>query len=412
MPVVSMEQALELIAQHARPLPTERIALSQALGRVLASPAYATTPIPPFDTSKMDGFALDATGCEELSPAAPLVLEVVGHIGAGDTFEGTCQPGQCIRIMTGAAVPPSLNAVIKVEDTTLVSGSGSTGSFISYDQPINPGQFIKPQGIEVGLNEEIVQPGIPLTPRHLGALASAGYATVEVYRMPKVAVIPLGSELVPIDQPLKPGQIKSSSYYALCGLAREAGATIVEQTIAPDDPQIIRQALIDAAAQADIIVTSGGSARGDYDYIVRCIESCGTLLFDGVAALPSKTQGFGLVNGALVFSMPGQPGAALLGLELFAQRAIRIMGGYAHPQHPTVQATLAEDTALGRKEPTWPQYLRGELFVDDSGHLLVRKPAPVPPDLFGSQAPVNCIMVLPAGNEPRRAGRSIECWVL
>lgn len=408
----TLTEAHQIILDATTPLASETVALDDALGRVLFEPVRATTPIPPFHTSRMDGFAVHTEDLRTASADNPVALEVVGYIGAGSVFRGTAGRGQCIRIMTGAPVPPEFDGVIKVEDTTTLAGDGMVGSTISYAMPVIPQENIRSMGYEAELGDELLAQGQIINPYCIGALASAGATTVEVYKRPKVAVIPIGSEIVSVGTPLTPGMIKNSSYHAVCAFAKEAGARVIPQAIVPDDPARIKRALIRAASQADVVITLGGSSRGDFDFIDQCVEETGTLHFEATALHPLKTQGFGVVEDALVFSMPGMPGAAFVGFELFARPALMKLSGHTQYFRPSLTARLAQDMTRGGKQPDLPLYLRGLITLDEHNQPQVSVPPKGKANLFGAKTYTNCIFVLEDSYELRTAGTPVTCWLV
>ena len=265
--MIPLEEARALVCGAVEKLPVETVELLDAVGRVVAADQTSDIDVAPFAHSAMDGFALRAAEIAEATEEAPATLRVIAEIGAGDVFEGTIDDGECVRIMTGACLPADADAVVKYEIVGVVEGDGKPGSVVSFAAPTKVGSNIRAAGEEAHAGDVVVEAGDVLTAAGVGFLAGCGVLEVPVYRRPRVAVIATGSELVPPSEVPGPGKIRNSNSYAMAACAREAGAEAVMLPIVQDTFEALRDAVAAAAREYDLVVTTGGAANGDFDFI-------------------------------------------------------------------------------------------------------------------------------------------------
>ncbi|HEV2009499.1 MAG TPA: gephyrin-like molybdotransferase Glp [Candidatus Limnocylindria bacterium] len=330
---LSVDEALERILARVRELPAERAVLLDTLGAVLAEDIVADRDVPPFRNSAMDGYAVRGADVA----TAPATLRVTGDIAAGATPTGGVRAGEAMRIMTGAPMPDGADTVVRVEDTD--NGTDA----VTVTAATTPGTSVRAAGEDLKNGETILRRGTLLRAAEIGVLATLGRKTVTVVRRPRIAVLSTGDELVELDQALEPGQIRDANRYSLTSAARAAGATPVPLGIARDNANDLRRALRDAAAQADIIVTSGGVSVGDHDHVKPVVDELGSMDFWSIAIRPGRPLAFGEIDGTLIFGLPGNPVSALLGFELFVRPALLKMAGRRLLHRPRVTATL-DDT--------------------------------------------------------------------
>ncbi len=407
--VVSVDEARALVLAHSYQTSYEYIRLEESLGRVLFSTQTSPEAVPPFATSLMDGFALASKDAQNVSKSSPLSLGVVGHIGAGMVFDGSLRAGQCVRIMTGCALPEGTDSVIKLEDTAISTGTGGKGSVISYGYPIKPGQFVKAKGAEVEVGDVLVEGGQVIDAHCIGALSSLGFSEISVFQKPKVAIIPLGSELVETSHTPKMGQIRNSNRYTLSALAQKAGAEVIPFDIIPDDRGAIAETILRATELADIVVTSGGSAGGDFDFIDYVIKDLGELLYTDVLMNPAKTQGFGIVKGVPVFGLPGQPTAAMMAFEVLVRPAIRKCGGFAKIYRTRVDARLDCPVKYGRRTNHLPHYQYAHAYYDGQMNLWV-KPLRQGGSLYNALDGVNGFVLMPPSEDELQISQLIDFY--
>ncbi len=407
--MISLEQARELVLSHVDLMPVERVGVLDAVGRVVACDIASDINIAPFAHSAMDGFAVHAADIEAASCDSPVELEVIAEIGAGDVFEGTIETGQCVRIMTGAALPETADSVVKYEIVGVVAGDGGPGSTVSFTAPCNMRENVREAGEEARAGEVIVSTGDIIGSAGVGFLASCGAMEVDTYKRPHVAVIATGSELVDPTTVPAPGKIRNSNSYAMAACAREAGACVDILPAVQDSYEELRSAVQDAVKHYDFVITTGGAANGDFDFIKVIVDDLGQLLMASVNMRPGKAQTFGLIDGVPVFGLPGNPAAAYCGFELIIRPALRKMQGYRCLEHPHVMAQLSQD--VKKKDPR-RIFLRSTLERTDNGNYVVTPAKNQSSGLFGVIQRSNCMAIMPEGLEPKRAGDEIECLLL
>ncbi|MCI2241373.1 molybdopterin molybdotransferase MoeA [Adlercreutzia faecimuris] len=407
--MISLEEARALVLAQVAPLDSEVVPLLEVVGRVAAADLASDIDIAPFAHSAMDGFALRAAEIAGATEDAPTQLKVIAEIGAGDVFSGAIAPGECVRIMTGAPLPDDADSVVKYEIVAVVEGDGKPGSTVAFAAPTAEGSNVRPAGEEARAGEVVVERGEVIGAAGVGFLASCGVLEVPAYRRPRVAIIATGSELVPPDQVPGPGQIRNSNSYAMAACAQEAGAVPVVLPIVADTFEALRDA-VDAASRAyDFVVTTGGAANGDFDFIKPVVDELGDLLMTSVNMRPGKAQTFGLVNGTPVFGLPGNPAAAYCGFELIIRAALRKMQGFAHVDRPTVRARL---TAPVRKKDVRRLFSRSTLTRAADGAFEVTPAKNQSSGLFGPIQKSNCLASIPEGPQMLEPGDEVECILL
>ncbi len=407
--MISLEEARALVCGAVAPTDVEEVGLLDAVGRVAASDLTSDIDVSPFAHSAMDGFALRTADIGTATEEAPVVLRVIAEIGAGDVFAGVIGAGECVRIMTGACLPDDADAVVKYEIVAVVEGDGRTGSTVSFAAPTKVGSNIRPAGEEARAGEVVVAAGEVISAAGVGFLAGCGVLEVPVRRRPRVAVIATGSELVPPTEVPGPGKIRNSNSYAMAACASRAGAVPHILPIVEDTYEALRAAVDAASREYDFVVTTGGAANGDYDFIKLVVADLGELKMATVNMRPGKAQTFGLVNGTPVFGLPGNPAAAYVGFEMLIRPALRNMQGYGFLDHPVVRARLTQNEK--NRDPR-RIFLRGTLTRAADGVFEVTPARNQSSGLFGPIQKTNCMAVLPDGTEPQPAGTMVDCILL
>ncbi len=407
--MISLEDARELVLSHVEALEREEVGILDVIGRVAAEDLASDIDIAPFAHAAMDGFAMRAAQLEGASAESPVQLDVIAEVPAGAYYDGPIGEGQCVRIMTGAPLPEAADAVVKYEIVDVVEGDGREGSRVAFSKSAAAGDNIRAAGEEAKAGEVIVRAGEVVHSAGVGFLAGCGVTRCKTYRRPTVAIIATGSELVdPTEVPTQ-GKIRNSNSYALAACAVDAGAIPTVLPISPDDFDGLRAEVLAAAAKYDFVVTSGGAANGDYDFIKKVVDDAGELLMTTVNMRPGKAQTFGIVNGTPVFGLPGNPAAAYLGFEMIIRPALRKMQGYSHFERPTVKARL---TAKQKKKDPRRIFNRATLSKDDAGYLVT--PAKNQSSgLFGPIQKSNCFIILPEGEaRTYEEGELVDCVLL
>ena len=379
--MLTYDQAIAQILSQIAPLPPLALPLLDARGCVLAEDLFAPQAVPPFDNSSMDGFAVRAADLARL----PATLPVQGDIPAGALTLPALTPGQALRIMTGAPVPPGADTVVPVEDTE------ARGEDVAFLQPFEPGQNIRRAGEDVPAGSLVVASGSLVRPAEVGMAAVVGRATVRVHPRPRVAIISTGDELVEPGQALQSGQIYNSNAYALAAQVAEAGGIVTHRLHARDTSDSLRAAF-DACAGADVLLTSGGVSVGDYDFVKAVFAERGTMDFWRVAIRPGKPVAFGRWGETVFFGLPGNPVSSMVTFELFVRPALRRLRGLAEPSRPTVTARLTEDAGhtMGRQS-----YQRAVVTPEGGGYSVT----PVSKQGSGmmrSMVLANALLVIPA----------------
>lgn len=406
--MISLEEARSLVLSNVAPLSTEVVEVLDAVGRVAAADLASDIDISPFAHSAMDGFAVHAADLEGASEDAPAELKVIAEIGAGDVYDGPIASGECVRIMTGAPLPDAADSVVKYEIVNVVTGDGKPGSRVSFSAPTKVRSNVREAGEEAHAGEVIVRKGEVIGTAGVGFLAGCGVLQVPVYRRPKVAIAATGSELVDPSEVPTAGKIRNSNSLALAACAKAAGCEPVILPIVKDTYEALEKTVLDAVDAYDFVITSGGAANGDFDFIKPVVEGTGELLMTTVNMRPGKAQTFGLVKGTPVFGLPGNPAAAYCGFEMIIRPALRKMQGFSRFERPIVRARLAEDTK--KKDPR-RIFMRATLTKDDTGYVVT--PAKNQSSgLFGPIQRSNCMAIMPEGLESRSAGSLIDCMLL
>ncbi|WP_041690769.1 gephyrin-like molybdotransferase Glp [Eggerthella sp. YY7918] len=407
--MISVEEARDLVLSHVEVLPAETVSLLDAAGRVAAADITSDIDVSPFAHSAMDGFAVHADELAHASAEAPVQMDVIAEIAAGEVYEGPIDPGQCVRIMTGAPLPDAVDSVVKYEIVDVVEGDGKPGSRVAFTAPTKVHSNVRDAGEEAKADETIVHRGEVINPAGVGFLAGCGAVVVPVYRRPRIAIISIGSELVDPSEVPTPGKIRNSNSYALAASARAAGALPTILPIVEDTHEALSATIKNAVAAFDFVVTSGGASNGDFDFIKPVVKELGQLFMTTVNMRPGKAQTFGIVDGTPVFGLPGNPAAAYVGFEMLVRPALRKMQGYTHFERPRVTATLAHDEK--KKDPR-RIFLRGTLSKDESGAYVFTPAKNQSSGLFGVIQRSNCMALMPEGTESRTAGTPVECILL
>ena len=308
---IPFADALRLALDAVSPIErTERVALADAGGRVLAETITADADVPPFARAAMDGFAVRAEDMVGASATAPKILRCVDVIFTGDAARRALAAGECAEIATGAPVPDGADAVVMVEETDRADGS-SRREAVEIRAAVRPGQNVTSRGNDIKAGETLLGPGDLLTPSRLGVCAAAGRSSVAVYARPVVAMMSTGGEIVEPGQPLGPAQIYDINRFTLSAAVSLHGGAPRVLPSAPDDLPALTGMLVEATRTADIFVFSGGSSVGERDLVLDAMRQAGDVIFHGIAVKPGKPTALGRVNGRPVLGMPGNPTSCL-----------------------------------------------------------------------------------------------------
>ena len=331
----------------AEPLGPVTLPIADAGGHVLARDVRADGPLPPWDNSAMDGYAVRAADVTGADDGTPVVLRVVADLPAGSAEAPAVGPGEAARIMTGAPLPPGADTIVPVEET-----DGGTAT-VAVRATARRGAHIRHVGEDVQAGNVVLAAGALLSERRVGALAAAGAGVVRVHRRPRVLVLATGSELVPPGEPRQRGQISDSNSYLLAAAVAAAGCRPVRLPPVPDDADVLRAVLTEHEPAVDAVVTAGGVSVGAYDVVKAALSGWADVEFMAVAMQPGKPQGLGrLPGGTPVFCLPGNPVSVFVSFEVLVRPALLRMRGLTTVERPRIVA-VAEDgwrTPVGRAQ--------------------------------------------------------------
>lgn len=350
--MLTVAEALAQVLATARPV-TERIEvpLMNALGHVLAADVVSSVDVPPLDNSAMDGYALRASDAGQALPVSQRIP--AGAIGVA------LAPGTAARIFTGAPVPAGADAVVMQEDCTEVAG------VLTVSGAVSAGQHIRPRGQDVAAGESVLVAGRVLRPQDLGLLASVGCSAAQVYRPLRVAVLSTGDELIePASGTLREGGIYNSNRYTLAGLLRGLNMELIDCGIVADTPEGTAAALLDAAARADCVITTGGVSVGEEDHVKHQVERLGRLDLWRLAIKPGKPLAFGSIGETPFIGLPGNPTSVFVTFCLIARPFLLALQGADEPEPLRLQARAS--FVVG-SPGTRQEYLRVTLENTESG---------------------------------------------
>ncbi len=398
--MVTVEEARHLIATHVSPVAVETTPILAALGRVVASPVVAPIALPPFDNSAMDGFAVRAADLVGAAGMA-VILPVAGTVAAGSRLVPPLPPGRAMRIMTGAPLPAGADAVVPWEEASEADGQ------VSLPTRVQAGAHVRRAGEDVARGARVLEAGQPLNASRIALLAALGRATAIVYAPLRVAIVSTGDELAEPGTPLAAGQIYDSNAYALMAAVAEAGGQPLRVKAASDDPDEIKRALARALC-CDVVITTGGVSKGDFDHVGETLASLGRVHFKEVAQQPGKPFTFATIRGKPVFGLPGNPVAAAVCFEVYIRPALRRMMGHTSQERPRVLAIAAEpyEKRMGRQV-----FLRAK--IAKSGPVYhARLAGPQGSAMMGAMAAANGLVVVPADSRGFRPGDLVETILL
>jgi len=391
--LITIDEARERVLSAVTRLGDEPVPLRQALGRVLAEEVSSTLPVPPFDSSAMDGFAVVAGPAAELS--------VVGEARAGHPYSGLVSAGQAVRISTGAVVPDGADAVVPVERTTSVNEEVSVPESA-------PGDNVRRAGEDIPLNAVVLRAGIQLGPAELGVAASVGRAELECAKKPRVAVLVTGDELTEPGTALGPGAIYSSNAYALGAQVERAGGDVVQRVTVPDDAEGTQRALEEALG-AVVVIVSGGVSVGPHDHVKPALRDLGAdERFWGVSLRPGKPTWFGVRGDTLAFGLPGNPVSAMVTFQLFVRPALAAAQGRA-PDAPRLIATLERPI---ERNPHREQAVRVHLLPSQNGPMAAPTKDAQGSHVLTSMVGADGLALIAPGEGEAPAGERVEVELL
>jgi molybdopterin molybdotransferase len=397
--MISFHEARSKMLEGIKPLPSEKCSLDGLLGRVMAQDITASFDIPPRDNSAMDGFAVISADIVNATEQNPITLQVIEDVPAGRVATKSLKPGQAIRIMTGAQVPDNADAVIPVEETT----PGILNTEVRILKTVRQGANIRRQGEDVKAGQLLITKGTRLRPQEVGLIASLGHTEVLVYKQPIVSILSSGNEIAEPGQPLKPGQIYDANRFSVAGQAREAGVSVNDYGIVPDDLNSIKDALNKASQQCDVIITSGGVSVGDYDLMKQALSQLGSMNFWQVKQKPGKPLAFGHINGKPVIGLPGNPVSSMVICDQYVRPLLLKMQGANSIFKVQLTAINAQDI---RKQAGRTEFLRAKVeWREGAYHAMLT--GPQGSGILTSMVQADGLMILPEECGGVKAGDTV-----
>jgi molybdopterin molybdotransferase len=396
--MLSVAEYLDLVLDSVSELPPMELPIADANGCVLAQDIYARWPLPSFDNSSMDGYAVIASDLVGASENAPITLPVIDDIPAGFKSLETVRSGQAIRIMTGAPMPAGADSVIPVESTD----GGS--ELVQIHASIEVGSCIRNEGEDVQAGDLVLTKGTFIGPRQIALIAAVGHGVISVIPKPRVAVVATGSELVEPGTDLKFGLISDSNSFLITAIANDSGAVAYRLPPAKDDEDTLVEILEDQVHRADLIITTGGVSMGAYDPVKSAFLKLGTAQFHKVAMQPGMPQGFGSVGDPAIpiITLPGNPVSAYVSFEVFIRPAIRKMRGLKQLQRPQRSAVVQGQL---RSPMNKVQFARGRFMADGQVELVG---AGQGSHVLGGLAQADALIVIPVGVESIASGEQVQ----
>ena len=392
------DEAMRRIRAHVRPVDaTESVAVIDALGRVAARDVVSPMNVPGHTNSAMDGYACAG---DSLPDGTPRWYEVVGTAWAGRPFAGPVGPSQAARIMTGAVMPGGTDTVVMQEHVE------AEGDRVRIPPGNRPGQHVRQAGEDIAAGAVVVPCGRRVMPAEMGLLASLGIAEIEVYRTLRVAYFSTGDEIRAPGDPFEPGLVYDSNRFTMHGMLGRLGVEILDLGIVPDRREAVFDALREASARADVVLSSGGASTGEADYVKEALQALGRVGFWRIAIRPGRPLAFGLLGGSAFFGLPGNPVAVMVTFYQFVAPALRAVSGEIDSR--PLPAVEARCTTRLRKKPGRVEYYRAVLERDEAGALVVRSTGRAGSGLLHTMSGANCFIVLPEDGATVEPGATVE----
>ena len=396
-PLLLVDDAISRIqASVTRINAQEVVVLKNALGRVLAEDIYANVPSPPYKNSAMDGYAFSST---DIDGESTFVLKQVGISWAGRPYRGIVEPGQCVRIFTGAVVPDGLDSVVMQEQVTV------NDELINFPSNTQLYQNIRKMGEDVALDAVVLKANKALSAMDLGLLASVGIEKLAVKRRVKVAVFSTGDELQSLGQPLGLGQIYDSNRYTLNALLSDPLYEVTDMGVLLDDPDLLEASFIKASRDYDVIISTGGASVGDADYIQEILTRCGQVNFWKLAIKPGKPLAYGKIGDCHFFGLPGNPVAVVVTFQYLVEPALKKLAGVGPSKKLQITAT---SLSVIKKSAGRQEYLRGILTQDSNGEFFVSSAGKQGSHILTSMSQANCYIVLPVASLGIKEGDKVN----
>jgi molybdopterin molybdotransferase len=400
--LVSLEEAQGLALAAAVPLATEKVQLENGSGRVLAEEVRALRDEPPSTQAAMDGYAVHSEDVDSASSENSVFLAVVGTVGPGQQIDQQLKRKEAIRVMTGALLPAGADAVVPQEMTEIVSEG------VVVKAPVVPGDYLIPAGAELQMDQHLLSGSTVLGVKELTILATQGYSTVKVRRQPVVAVLATGSELMEVGRSLDQNGVFASNLYTVSHLVNHYGGRAKALGVAGDKVERIAR-FIEKGSRADVIVSTGGTGKGEKDLVSSAINTLGgDVLFHGVAMSPGKQALFARLGGTLLFGLPGRPAATYIAFEQLVRPVLLQMLGLSQVFPPETIAVLSGSVKVRGKLLS---FLFGRLIFGPAG-LEVESLRSERKGILTEMLAANCLLQVPPGRDRLDKGESVKVQLL
>jgi len=399
MPV---DKARDVISRFLSPVSTtERVHVRAALGRILAEDVISPLNVPAHDNSAMDGYAVRFT---DLKTDGEVTLKIAGTSFAGAPYQGAMQSNEAVRIMTGGVVPQGADTIVmqehvKTKDSLVTIGSGHRKN-----------QHLRRAGEDLAVGQVALKRGLPLRPAEIGMISSIGIAEISVYRRLRVAFFSTGDELVSIGSIPQEGQIFDSNRYTIHGMLTRLGCEVLDMGVVRDDPALLEAAFKQAAANADVVITSGGVSVGEADFVKELLNKLGEVLFWKIAMKPGRPLAYGRIGSAHFFGLPGNPVSVMVTFYQFVRDALlKLAGQDPVPPLPTFKVPC---TSTLKKAPGRTEFQRGILTRDANSNWSVRVTGEQGSGILRSMSEANCFIILPTDQGNVTAGTMVDVQVM
>ena len=404
---LSAQDVLKFLTQLVNTVAeTEEVEIFQSLGRIVAKDVISPIDVPPHDNSAMDGFAFKG---QQLSSAENITLKVVGTALAGKAWQGQVNPGECVKIMTGAIMPDGLDTVIPQE----LCQSVTPESIQFASHILKTGDNRRLLGEDIAKGKPALKQGVRITPAAAGLLASLGLPKVSVYRTLRVAYFSTGDEILSLGEALREGAVYDSNRYTIAGLLKDLGCQMIDMGVVKDDPQLLENAFTKAAEHADAIITSGGVSVGEADFTKAMMKKLGDVVFWKIAMRPGRPMAVGRITqghrSAVLFGLPGNPVAVMVTFLAFVKPALLQMMGSTVSPTPLMRARTQE---VLRKKPGRTEYQRGMVTRNADGELEVITTGNQGSGVLSSMVQANALIVLQHTQSTAQVGDWVDVLML
>ncbi|TFE01851.1 gephyrin-like molybdotransferase Glp [Jeotgalibacillus sp. R-1-5s-1] len=401
---IPVSEAIRKVMNQSIDMKTERIHIEQANGRILAEDVTATHPVPPFDRSPYDGFAIRSEDSVEATRDQPVTFTVTETIGAGSVQSKPVGPYEAARIMTGAMLPEECDAIVMLELTT----EPEPGK-MSIKRSFSPGQDVSFKGEDIAHGATLVQKGTVMNPGIIALLATFGYEYISVGVRPVVGILATGSELLEVHEPLEPGKIRNSNALMAAAQVERAGAEPRLLGKLTDDPDECFEAVKKSLSEVDVLITTGGVSVGDFDFLPEVYKRLGAdVLFNKIAMRPGSVTTVAYGDGKYLFGLSGNPSACYVGFELLTRPVIMTMMGSSKPHHTIEDAILSTDFT---KPNPFTRFVRGKVEIKN-GQLYTSPSGFDKSSAVSSLASTDCLIMLPGGTRGYQSGDSVRIVLL